>query len=97
MMYLVLIEMDLSAVPKDLEERMKVMAPLIEMTKKDLDSGELKMWGISPDGHSAFAISNQDAKTLYAKAQIVSPYAEFTVMPMLTIDEAIDAMQSMQP
>ena len=96
-MYLVLIEMDPSAIPKDPKERMNIMAPFIEMTKKDLDSGELKMWGVSPDAHTGFAVSNQDLKTLYTKAQTVAPYAKFNVMPMLSLDEAVDAMKAMLP
>lgn len=95
MTYLILIEMDPSAIPKDLKERMNIMTPLIEMTKKDLDSGELKMWGVSPDGYNGFAISNQDLKTIYTKAQMVSPYAKFKVMPMLSLDEAVGAMKAM--
>ena len=75
---------------------MKFITPLMEMTKKDLNSGELKMFGMSPDGHSAFVVSNQDVKTIYTKAQILAPYVKIKVKPMLSMDELVDAMKEMQ-
>ena len=96
MMYLIIAEMNLSLLPKDPEEKMKILAPSIEMTKKDLDSGELKMFGQSPDGQIAFAVSVQDPKTIYTKALILAPYAKIKVKPMLSMDELVDAMKKMQ-
>ena len=46
MMYLILSELDPSLLPKDPEEQMKIFTSGIEMVKKDLDSGELEMFGI---------------------------------------------------
>lgn len=75
---------------------MKFITPLMEMTKKDLNSGELKMFGMSPDGHSAFVVSNQDVKTIYTKAQFFDPYAKLKVMPKLSFDETMDVVKEMQ-
>jgi len=97
MMYLILMKIDPSLYPKDPEEQTKLMASNMEMTKKDLDSGELKMVGMSPDGHSGFVISNQDVKTIYKKAQILSPHVKLKVKPMLSFDEMMDIMKEMQP
>lgn len=96
MMYLVLLEYNLSLLPKDLEERMKIMGPFMEMGKKDLESGELAMAGFSPDGRHAFAISNQDPKIIYAKTQTMVPYVRSKVKPMLSLDEAMDVLKEMQ-
>ena len=97
MMYLILLETDQSLLPKDPKERMKIMAPILEMGKKDLDSGELKMVGMSPDGRNGFVISTQDVKTIYNRAQIQAPYTKIKVMPMLSLDEVMDVMKEMQP
>ena len=96
MMHLILMEVDQSLLPKDPKEKMKMMASFMEMGKKDLDSGELKMLGMSPDGQHGFVISNQDVKTIYTKAQILAPYTKCKVMPMLSIDEVMDLMKEMQ-
>ena len=93
MMYLNLMETDQSLLPKDPEERKKIMAPIIEMAKKDLASGELKMAGVSPDGVNSFVVSTQDLKTIYTKAQFLAPYMKIKVMPMLSVDELMDAMK----
>jgi hypothetical protein len=97
MMHLILMEVDQSLFPKDPEEKIKMMASFMEIGKKDLESGELKMLGMSPDGQHGFVISNQDIKTIYTKAQILAPYTKCKVMPMLSIDEVMDVMKGMQP
>ena len=96
MMYLILLEYNLSLLPKDLEERMKIIGPIMEMGKKDLESGELAMIGMSPDGRHSFVISNQDAKTIYTKTQMLAPYVKSKVKPMLSFDEAMDVLKEMQ-
>ena len=63
------------------------------MAKKDLDSGELKMVGASPDGINGFTVSTQDLKTIYARAQFLAPYMKPKIMPMLSVDELMDAMK----
>ena len=61
------------------KEKMKIMARNMEMVKKDLDSGELSMFGMRTDGRTGFLISNQDVKTIYTKTQILCPVLKFNV------------------
>ena len=96
MMYLILLEYNLSLLPKEPKERMKIFRPFMEMGKKDLESGELAMVGMSPDGRHGFVISNQDPKTIYTKTQTMVPYVRSEVKPMLSLDEAMDIMKEMQ-
>jgi hypothetical protein len=96
MTYLILLEYNLSLLPKDIEERMKIFGPFMEMGKKDIESGELTMIGMSPDGRNGFVISNQDPKTIYTKTQMMVPYVKSEVKPMLSLDEAMDVMKEMQ-
>jgi hypothetical protein len=96
MMYLILLEYNLSLLPKDLEERIKILGPFMEMGKKDVESGELAMVGLSPDGRHGFAISNQDPKTIYTKTQTMVPYVRSEAKPMLSLDEAMDVLKQMQ-
>ena len=96
MMYLVLGETDYSKLPTDHAERGKIMAPFMETVKKDLDSGALMAWGMSPGGSRGFVLSKQDPKELYARASMFTPYVKFEVMPMLSFDEVMDVMKEMQ-
>ena len=97
MMYLLLSEMNYSALPADPTERAKITAPFLEIVKKDLDRGELMMWGMSPGGQRGFALTKQDPKELFGRASTFIPYVKFKVLPMLSLDEVIDVMKSMQP
>ena len=96
MIFLILYEMNSSVVPTDPEERGKLMTTLVELIKSDLDSGALIMSGVSPEGSRGFLVSKQDAKEIYGRSGMVGPYAKFEVLPMLTIDEVMDVMKSMQ-
>jgi len=96
-MYLILMEYNLSLLPKEPKDRMKIFGPFMEMGKKDLESGELAMLGMSPDGRHGFVVSNQDPKTIYTKTQMMVPYVKSKVKPMLSLDEAMDVLKEMQP
>jgi hypothetical protein len=99
MMYLVLTERDPSLLPSDPEEQKKIMTRNMEMVKQDLDSGFLKMVGMSPNGREACFITDQDVdiKTLYMRGQMAGPSVKMKVKPMLSFDEVMDAMKGMQP
>jgi hypothetical protein len=96
MIYLILWEATNALMQADPQERMKLIMSHIEMTKKDLDSGEVKMWGISPGGGHGYSIAEGDAKELMPGMMKYTPYYKFEVKPMLSIDEVVDAMKSMQ-
>ena len=96
MMYLLLSEIDYSAMPTDPAERGKLMASFMEIVKKDLDSGALMTWGMSPGGYRGFVLTKQDPKDLYAKTSMFIPHVKQEVLPMLSYDEVMDVMKEMQ-
>ena len=96
MMYLILWEGDESVMPKDPEERGKLHASMLEMTKKALDSGEIKMWGLSATGSCGFTVTDRDPKELLANSMKYAPYIKSEAKPMLSIDEVADVMKGMQ-
>ena len=96
MVKLILWEMDRSFSPSELEERMKLTMTLCEMVKKSMDDGKMKMWGINPGGNHGFAITDEDDKAILARNAQYIPHVKFRVEPMLSIDEVIAAMKSVQ-
>jgi len=96
MVKLILWEMDHSFFPPEPEERMKLTMTLCEMVKKSMDDGKMKMWGMNPGGNHGFAITDEDEKVVFAGNAQYIPHVKFTVEPMLSIDEVIAAMQSIQ-
>ena len=93
---LILWEMNETLLPTDPEERVKLTMSFLEIVKKDVDSGELKMYGVSPAVVRGFVVSEQDPKVIYSKAMMFCPYAKFEVIPILSVDEAIDELKGMQ-
>ena len=92
---LVLWEINSTLLPTDPGERMKLINTMLEMVKKDVNSGRIE-WGASPSGNRGYVVSEQDEKEIYARAMMYSPYATFEVVPMLSVDEAIGAIKGMQ-
>ena len=82
--------------PLNPEERAKLIMAMGENVKKAIESGETKMWGISAGGGHGFAISEQEPTKIFARTSNFYPYIRFEVTPMLSIDEMIDTMKSMQ-
>ena len=97
MLNLVLWERDPALWPSNQEERMKLINAHLEMTKKDLESGSVKIWGVSPGGGKGFAITEGEGKDKLAGLLKYSGYYNFTSAPMFTVDELGDVMKAMQP
>jgi len=97
MMYLILWDGDDSLMPKDPEERGKLLGSMLEMTKKSIESGEVKMWGLSATGGCGFTITDREPKELLANSMKYAPYIKSEAKPMLSIDEVADVMKKMQP
>lgn len=96
MMYLNLWEGNESLMPKDPKERDKLLTSMLETTKKAIDSGEIKMWGLSLGGGRGFTISDRDPKEILAASMRYAPYIKMEVKPMLSFDEAVNVMKKMQ-
>jgi hypothetical protein len=64
-----------------------------EMTKQDIDSGRLKMWGVNPGGNHGFAVADGDEKEICAMVIRFIPHVKFRVGAMLSIDEVIATLK----
>ena len=93
---LILWEMNTSLIPSDPEEGMKFHMGNLERVKEGLETGGLKMWGVSPGGNKGFAITELEGKELFAMTSAWAPYVRFKVKPMISADEAIEVMKGMQ-
>ena len=89
-------EMDRSFFPHEPEERMKLTMTLCEMVKQSMDDGKMKMWGMNPGGNHGFSVTDGDGKEILAMVVQYIPHVKFRVEPMLSIDEVIAAIQSVQ-
>jgi hypothetical protein len=96
MIKLITWEMDRSHAPADPAERMKLTMAHCEMVKKDIDSGQMKMWGINPGCNHGFAVTDGDEKEICAMVVRFIPHVTFRVESMLSIDEVIGILKTMK-
>jgi hypothetical protein len=95
-MTLILWQSNESLFPSDPEERMKLIASHVEMTKQSIEEGWVKMWGVSAGGAQGFSISDRDSKEIFKSLNQYLPYYKFELKPMLSIDDVISIMKEMQ-
>jgi hypothetical protein len=96
MIKLITWEMDRSHAPADPAERLKLTMTLADMVKKSTDSGKMKMWGINPGGNHGFSVTDGDEKDIFAMVARYIPHVKFRVESMLSIDEVIGILKTMQ-
>jgi len=100
MVTLILWEVNWSIVAReftaDPEENEKYRMSNLERIKKDIDSGVIKMWGMSPAGGRGFMVFEGDEKELFAQLQKAAPRFKYKVKPMLSIDEVIATLKGIQ-
>ena len=94
---LILWEMNESLIPSDPEEGMKFYMTNLQRVKEGVETGRLKMWGLSPGGNKGFAVAEAEGKELFALIAAWGPYVRFEVKPMISADEAIEALKGLQP
>ena len=92
---LVLWEINNNLMPTDPGERMKLISTMLEMVKKDVDNGEID-WGSSPSAMRGYVVSEQDESVIYSKSIMFSPYATFEIIPIISVDQAINAVKGIQ-
>jgi muconolactone delta-isomerase len=92
---LILWEMDPAIMPKDPAERMAVIGKLAEITKKAMDSGKVKDWGIYAGGWAGYSIADETSAETFTRAMMFIPYVKLTVHPVLSLPEVMKVMQSL--
>ena len=93
---LILWEANQSLMPIDKKERGKLILSMLESVKNDIDSGEIKMWGVSSGGGNGYSITERSPKEVFAVTMKYAPYINFEVKPMLSVDEMFDVIKEMQ-
>lgn len=83
--------------PTDPKERGAILSKMGEITKKMMDDGLVLDWGVFPGGSAGYAISAGEAIDGFKASMLFAPYFKFEIRSVLSLDEAMQAMQSMQP
>jgi hypothetical protein len=76
-------------IPTNPEERVKLWLTMLEQVKADLKSGAITDWGICSDLSAGYSFAETDEKTLHATILKWSPYVQFNIKPVLSVDQNI--------
>jgi hypothetical protein len=95
--YLNLWEVVPGTMPTDPKERGAVLGKMGEMTKKMMDDGLVLDWGVFPGGSSGYAISAGEPADGLKAAMVFAPYYKFEIRPVVSLAEAMQTLQSLQP
>ncbi len=91
--FLVRWEMNSCMLPADPEEQGKLFTSLFRMLKEDEKTGVCMNWGMFPEANAGISLSDQSAEELSARLMQYSPYIDFEVKPLLSLDQAMRAFQ----
>ena len=93
--YLVTWEADMSRFPADLKERAGMVFSLAGMTKQLIEEGKTSDWGIFIQGTAGYSIREGDSLELFQDLQKFSPYINFDVQEVLSVDNVLEAAKAM--
>ena len=96
MVKLITWEMDRSHAPADPAERIKLTLTMLDMVKKSVESGQMKMWGINPGGNHGFAVTDKSESEVFGMVARYIPHVKFRVESMLSVDEVMAGVKAMQ-
>jgi hypothetical protein len=98
--YLILMKFNETLWPKDAKESAALLKKMLELTKQDLKSGQLKDYGYflgSGGQYAGYAVSGQSPEDIQKVAMQLSPYVTFEVHPAFSITEIETLWKSMMP
>lgn len=94
--YLNLWEIDNSKMPTDPKERAALQTKQLEMIKKMLAEGQILDWGLFAGGGAGYAIAEGTESDMLRRTMPFGAYVKFHIQTVLSADEVIDVMKSMQ-
>jgi hypothetical protein len=82
---------DTAKIPDTPQETGKFYWPMFEMIKADLSAGKFTDWGQSSNGREGYAISELSESEIFAILLTRMPVIEFEVLPVLSIEQTMEA------
>lgn len=85
--------LDPTKVPADAEQRVKAHLSLLEMVKADLKAGIKRDWYMAAGGDCGYSLYEAaNEAEVFANLLKYMPYVGFEVVPVLTVDQTIEAI-----
>lgn len=94
--YLVLWEVDVSKVPEDMKERAAAWSIMADMVRQDIAAGTTTDWGAFVGEMRGYSVGEgQSVVDLSKDLQRYVPWLNFTVYPIMSLDEVVEVVKAM--
>ena len=94
--YLLLWEADETKIPLDPTVRRESWLAACEMVRQDFKNGLAKDWGVFVGQTKGFAIDEGTEEEVQKVVLKYIPYFRFQVIPILTLDQQVEAVKSIK-
>ena len=88
-------EVNVNRIPTNQKESGIMGIKLVEILKHSKKTGKLMDWGAFIGGDRGYAIFESSATELYKELHKYSPYVQFHVQEVLSIDDVLETFHSM--
>ena len=80
--------------PASAEERVKLWLSMLEMVKKEMQTGKLVDWGHNGDSSGGYAVwDGVSEEEMFTSMLKYMPYVDFDSKPVLSVDETISSIK----
>lgn len=79
--------------PASPKEGAALRVKMLEMVKADLSAGKFTDWGMYGNGMAGYCIGEGSAEDLYAIMYKWMPVVQFKVLPVLSVDQAMNVVK----
>ncbi len=93
--FLVLWEVDTSKVPDKPEEMYENWSMMLNMVKKDMESGGKMDWGMFAGRLAGYSISEMTEQEIALQATKYVPYVKFKVYPVISVDQVMENIKTL--
>lgn len=93
--FLVLWEVDTTRMPDKPAEIQKNLTMMLDMAKKNLESGGIKDFGIFIGRHAGYSVREGTEQEIAFALLKFFPYLKFRVYPVVSADEALENVKAL--
>ncbi len=93
--FLAIWEVDTSRVPDEPEERYESWTMMLNLVKKDMETGGKMDWGMFAGRLAGYSITEGTEQEISLELTKYVPYIKFKVYPVLSVDQVLENIKTL--
>lgn len=93
--FLAVWEVDTTKVPDKPEERFENWTMMLNMVKKDMESGGIMDWGMFAGRLAGYSICERTEQEIALELTKYVPYVKFKVYPVISVDQVLENIKTL--